>query len=501
MNEQAIEKLVIVGGGTAGWMSAALISRLFAGMLNIELIESDAIGTVGVGEATIPPIQVFNDLAGVDEQEFLRDTKATIKLAIEFQNWGAIGDRYLHGFGFVGRNVGAISFQHAYLKALADGVAGPLSDYSLNNLAAAAGRFNRLARIEDTPLPGITYAYHFDAGLYARFLRTQSEARGVKRREGRIQEVLLDPDSGDVAGLKMEDGVEVSGDFFIDCSGFNSLLFNKSLGVEYDDWSEWLLCNRAIAVPSSSEPRSLRPYTQSIAHEAGWQWRIPLQHRTGNGHVYCDRFISEDEATRVLLDNLEGEPLKDPLSLRFTPGCRKKLWHRNCVALGLSSGFIEPLESTSIHLIQIGITNLLKVFPTKGDNAAKTREYNRRMRFEYEAIRDFIILHYHQTSREDTPFWKHVKNMDIPKNLQDKMASFSESGHLYRIDDELFTEVGWLQVMLGQGIRPQQYNALADTLSTEQIGEYLQNLHTILKTAVARLQPYPEFLKTCSQQS
>ena len=500
MNDQTIDKLVIVGGGTAGWMSAALISKLFAGTLNIELIESDAIGTVGVGEATIPPIQVFNDLAGVDEQEFLRDTKATIKLAIEFQNWGAVGDRYLHGFGFLGRNVGAISFQHAYLKALAEGVAGPLSDYSLNNLAAAAGRFNRLAKIEGTPLPGITYAYHFDASLYAQFLRKQSEARGVKRREGRIQEVLLDPDSGDVTGLKMEDNGEVSGDFFIDCSGFNSLLFNKSLGVEYEDWSEWLLCNRAIAVPSSSEPRSLRPYTQSIAHEAGWQWRIPLQHRTGNGHVFCDRFISEDEATKVLLDNLEGDPLKDPLSLRFTPGCRKKLWHRNCVALGLASGFIEPLESTSIHLIQIGITNLLKVFPTQGDNAAKAREYNRRMRFEYEAIRDFIILHYHQTSRDDTPFWREVRNMDIPENLRDKMASFAESGHLYRVDDELFTEVGWLQVMLGQGIRPQQYNPLADTLSSEKVAEYLQNLHTILKTTVGRLQPYPEFIKSISRQ-
>jgi len=498
MNEQAIEKLVIVGGGTAGWMSAALISRLFKGTLNIELIESDAIGTVGVGEATIPPIQVFNDLAGIDEQEFLRDTGATIKLAIEFQNWGAIGDRYLHGFGPVGRNVGGISFQHVYLKALADGVAEPISNYSLNNLAAAACRFNRLANIEGTPLPGISYAYHFDAGLYAKFLRKQCEARGVSRREGRIQDVIVDSESGDIAGLKMEDGAEVRGDFFIDCSGFNSLVFNKTFGVEYDDWSEWLLCNRALAVPSSSEPRSLRPYTQSIAHQAGWQWRIPLQHRTGNGHVYCDQFISEDEATQVLLDNLEGEPLKDPLSLRFTPGCRKKLWHRNCVALGLASGFIEPLESTSIHLIQVGITNLIKVFPAKGDNDAKAREYNRRMRYEYEAIRDFIILHYHQTKREDTPFWEHVRNMDIPENLREKMASFSESGHLYRIDDELFTEVGWLQVMLGQGIRPRQYNALADTLSTEQVREYLQNLHTILKTTVSRLQPYADFLKTCA---
>ncbi|MCP5090768.1 MAG: tryptophan 7-halogenase [Gammaproteobacteria bacterium] len=499
MNEQTIEKLVVVGGGTAGWMSAALISRLFKGTLTVELVESDAIGTVGVGEATIPPIQVFNDLAGVDEQAFLRDTKATIKLAIEFQNWGAMGDRYLHGFGFVGRNVGAISFQHVYLKALAEGVAGPLSDYSLNNVAAAAGRFNRLAKIEDTPLPGLTYAYHFDASLYAQFLRKQCEAQGVNRREGRIQEVLLDSESGDVKGLKLEHGSEVNGDFFIDCSGFNSLIFDKSLGVEFDDWSEWLLCNRAIAVPSSSEPCSLRPYTQSIAHQAGWQWRIPLQHRTGNGHVFCDQFISEDEATQVLLDNLEGEQLRDPLSLRFTPGCRQKLWHRNCVALGLSSGFIEPLESTSIHLIQIGITNLLKVFPTKGDNSAKAREYNRRMRYEYEAIRDFIILHYHQTSREDTHFWKYVKNMEIPKNLQEKMASFEESGHLYRIDDELFTEVGWLQVMLGQGIRPRQYNALADTLSTKQVEEHLQNLHTILKVTADKLQPYPEFLKSCSQ--
>lgn len=497
MNEQAIDKLVIVGGGTAGWMSAALISKLFAGTLQIELVESDAIGTVGVGEATIPPIQVFNDLAGVDEQAFLRDTKATIKLAIEFQNWGAIGDRYLHGFGYIGRKVGAVAFQHVYLKGLAEGVAGPISDYSLNNLAAQAGRFNRLAGIEGTPLAGISYAYHFDAGLYAQFLRKMCEARGVVRREGRIEEVLLDAESGDVASLKLENGDEVSGDFFIDCSGFNSLVFNKTLGVEFDDWSEWLLCNRALAVPSSSEPESLRPYTQSIAHDAGWQWRIPLQHRTGNGHVFSDDFMSEDEATQVLLDNLEGEALKDPLSIPFTPGCRKKLWHRNCIALGLASGFIEPLESTSIHLIQIGITNLVKVFPSKGDNAARAREYNRRMRYEYEAVRDFIILHYHQTEREDTPFWKQVKHMDVPESLQQKMDAFRESGHLYRIDEELFTEVGWLQVMLGQGIRPQSYNPLADTLTREQVDEYLQNLHTIMQGTVKRLQPYAEFLKSC----
>ena len=499
MNEQSIDKLVIVGGGTAGWMSAVLISRLMGDTVKIELVESDAIGTVGVGEATIPPIQVFNDLAGVDEQAFLRDTKATIKLAIEFQNWGKIGDSYLHGFGYIGRKVGSIPFQQVYFKGLFEGVAGPIADYSLNNTAARANRFNRLTSIEGTPLAGITYAYHFDAGLYAQFLRRMSEQQGVTRREGRIEQVRLNPESGDVTGLVLDDGGEVSGDFFIDCSGFNSLVFNKTLGVGFEDWSEWLLCNRALAVPTSSVPQSLRPYTQSIAHGAGWQWRIPLQHRTGNGHVFSDRFISEDEATQVLLDNLEGEPLKDPLSIRFTPGCREKLWHRNCVALGLASGFIEPLESTSIHLIQIGITNLLKVFPTKGDNAARQREYNRRMRYEYEAIRDFIILHYHLTEREDTPFWKHVKHMDIPENLKNKMASFAESGHLYRIDEELFTEIGWLQVMLGQGLVPRQYNPMADTLSTTDVKEYLQNLRSIFKATVGKLQPYPEFVKTCAR--
>ncbi len=498
MNEQRIDKLVIVGGGTAGWMCAALIGRMSGRSLAIELVESDTIGTVGVGEATIPPIQVFNDLAGVDEQAFLRDTRATIKLAIEFQNWGAIGDQYLHGFGFIGRQAGPIPFHHIYLKGLAEGVAGAISDYSLNNLAALDDRFNRLDKIEGTPLPGLVYAYHFDAGLYAQFLRKMSEARGVVRREGRIQEVLVEPESGDVTTLKMEDGGEVSGDFFIDCSGFNSLVFNETLGVGFDDWSEWLLCNRALAVPSSSEPESLRPYTQSIAHDAGWQWRIPLQHRTGNGHVFSDEFMSEDEAASVLLGNLEGEPLKDPLSIPFTPGCRKKLWHKNCISLGLASGFIEPLESTSIHLIQMGITNLLKVFPTKGNNAAREREYNRRMRFEYEAIRDFIILHYHQTAREDTPFWKHVRHMAVPDTLRDKMACFEESGHLFRVDEELFTEVGWLQVMLGQGLQPKQYNPLADTLSSDDVDEYLRNLRTILNTTVAKLQPYPEFIKSIS---
>ena len=385
-----------------------------------------------------------------------------------------------------------------YLKGLAEGNAGDIADYSLNNQAARANRFNRLAGIEGTPLGGISYAYHFDAGLYAQHLRGLSEQRGVVRQEGRIEEVLLDAESGDVERLRLQDGTEIDGDFFIDCSGFRSLVFDQTLGVEFDDWSEWLLCNRALAVPSSSVPKSLRPYTQSIAHGAGWQWRIPLQHRTGNGHVFSDRFMSEDEAASILLGNLEGEALKDPLSLRFVPGCRKKLWHRNCVALGLASGFIEPLESTSIHLIQIGITNLLKVFPSAGDNRAKAREYNRRMRFEYEAIRDFIILHYHLTAREDTPFWAHVRNMSVPDALQDKMASFAESGHLYRIDDELFTEIGWLQVMLGQGLQPRQYNAMADTLSTQEVREYLGNLRTILSATVAKLTPYDEFLKTSS---
>ncbi|MEM8684625.1 MAG: tryptophan halogenase family protein [Pseudomonadota bacterium] len=495
MTDVSIDRLVIVGGGTAGWMTAALVSKLFGDAFEIRLVESDAIGTVGVGEATIPPIQIFNDLAGIDEAEFLRDTKATIKLAIEFQNWGAVGDSYMHGFGFVGRKVGPVSFQHVYLKALAEGYAGDLGSYSLNNTAARANRFDRLARIEGTPLPGISYAYHFDAGLYAAFLRKQSEQRGVVRIEGRIQDVKLDTASGDVASLTLEDGTTVDGDFFIDCSGFNSLIFNRALGVDYDDWSEWLLCNRAVALPCSLESKSLRPYTQSIAHKAGWQWRIPLQHRTGNGHVFSDRFISEDEATQTLLDNLEGEPLKDPISLRFTPGCRKKLWHKNCVALGLASGFIEPLESTSIHLIQIGITNLVKLFPMKTGNAAKSREYNRRMRYEYEAIRDFIILHYHQTSRDDTEFWREVRTMSVPESLSEKMSTFEESGHLFRIDEELFTEVGWLQVMLGQGLRPKRYNPLADTLDSKDVSEYLKNLQTILQTTVSRLPEYPRFVQ------
>jgi tryptophan halogenase len=495
MEHDPISKLVIVGGGTAGWMAATLISKLMGGQLAIELVESDAIGTVGVGEATIPPIQVYNELAGVDENAFLRATKGTIKLAIEFQNWGALGDRYFHSFGFVGRKVGAITFQHVYLRALAAGVAGPLPDYSLNSLAAAAGRFAPIKRIEGAPLPGITYAYHFDAGLYAGFLRGLSEAAGVRRREGRIESVSRDPDTGDIAALRLEDGSEVQGDFFIDCTGFRSLLLGQTLGVPYEEWSDWLFCDRAVAVPCSNVPQAMRPYTQSIAHQAGWQWRIPLQHRTGNGHVFCSDFISEDEATRVLLDNLEGEPLREPFSIRFKPGCRRQLWAGNCVAVGLSSGFIEPLESTSIHLIQIGITNLLKSFPTRGGNAAKAREYNRRMRFEYERIRDFIVLHYHLTARDDSPFWDRCRTMAVPDTLAAKMQLFAECGHLPRIDDELFAEVGWLQVMMGQGLRPRSYNPLADTLSTEQVAEYLRNFHTVISSTVDRLPPYTDYLK------
>lgn len=490
-----IKRLVIAGGGTAGWMTAALMSKIFGRTLDIQLVESEAIGTVGVGEATIPAIQVFNKLLQLDEAKFLKATNGSIKLAIEFQNWGKLGDSYMHGFGYVGRNAGAISFQHLFIKCLQAGSASDLSHYSLNNMAAKAGKFAPLLKIDGSPLSGLAWAYHFDAALYAALLRDMSETAGVKRIEGKITTVNKDGESGAISSLTMEDGTKVEGDFFVDCSGFRGLLIEDSLEAGFEDWTHWLPCDRAIAVPSSNENAPLRPFTQSIARTAGWQWRIPLQHRTGNGHVFSSDHMSEDEATAILLDNLEGKPLKDPMTLRFKTGRRSKLWHKNCVAIGLSSGFIEPLESTSIHLIQVGITNLLKLFPLQGAIETQAAEYNRRMVYEYESIRDFIILHYHQNARTDSAFWTQCREMSIPDTLAQKMKIFKQTGHLLRIDEELFTEAGWLQVMIGQGLIPENYNPIADTVSQEDAQGYLDGLNTLMSGAAKSLPTHADFIR------
>lgn len=491
--DQRIREVVIVGGGTAGWMAATALSRALGHQVSIKLVESEEIGIVGVGEATIPAIRLFNALAGIDEDEFIRATQATFKLGIEFQNWGRIGESYMHAFGQFGQSLGVLEFFQYWLRARTEGIGGSLWSYSLNEIAARAGKFARLPRIPQTNLEGITYAFHFDASLYARFLRGLSEAAGVRRIEGKITSVEQDPENGFVRSVTLESGERVDGELFLDCSGFRGLLIGQALGVGYKDWKQWLPCDRALAVPSENIGPA-RPYTQAIAHSAGWQWRIPLQHRTGNGHVFCSDSISEDEATSVLLANLEGPALAEPRLLRFTTGMRTKAWDKNVVCLGLSSGFLEPLESTSIHLVQNGIAKLLSLFPDKRFDPVAIAEYNRKVTFDYERIRDFIVLHYFANQRTDSPFWKQCREMTIPDTLQSKLDLFRSTGRIFREHEELFVEIGWFQILTGQNVVPDSYHPLADAITQEQLKEFLGNLKTIIGNAVAKLPAHDEYI-------
>lgn len=498
MSTAAIRRVVIVGGGTAGWMAAAAVSEFFKDRLEIELIESDDIGIVGVGEATIPQIRLFTGLLGMDENEVLRATNGTVKLGIQFCDWGRKGDVYMHAFGSIGKKLGALDFHHYWLRARASGHAHSLWKYSLNETAALAGRFGRLDWIPDSNLQGLVYAYHFDATLFAGYLRKYSEKRGVKRTEGKVVDVALHPENGHIESVRMESGAQISGDLFIDCTGFRGLLIEEALQTGYEDWSFWLPCDRAIAVPTeSTEPP--RPYTRATALQAGWQWRIPLQHRVGNGHVFSSQYMSEDEATSILLSNLDGEPLREPRVLRFKTGRRKKFWNRNCVSLGLASGFMEPLESTSIHLIQTGISRLLEYFPRSTFDQVDIDEYNRRCTWEFERIRDFLILHYHTNERDDSQFWIDRRELPVPSELHRRTDLFRGNGRIHREFDELFTEVAWLQVMLGQGIRPASWHPMADRLTDEQLQKFMANLRQIIGGTVNRLPTHEAFIqKNCA---
>jgi tryptophan halogenase len=485
--------IVIVGGGTAGWMAAAALARFASRTHRVTLVESDDIGTVGVGEATIPQIRLFNAALGVDEDEFVRETQGSFKLGIEFADWLRPGHRYMHAFGTIGRAAGIIPFHQLWLRGRSLGLADELRYYSLNEAAALAGKFDRVVRAPGSVLPEIPYAYHFDAGLYGRYLRRYAEARGVERVEGKIVAVRRHGESGDIESVELAGGASVAGDLFLDCSGFRGLLIEQELGSGFDDWSHWLPCDRAMAVPSERQSAP-DPFTRSTARAAGWQWRIPLQHRTGNGYVYSSRHLSDDEAAAVLLANVEGEALAEPRPLRFTAGKRRRMWVGNCVALGLSAGFMEPLESTSIHLVQSAISRLLDLLPAGRIAEAEIAEFNRKCDFEWERIRDFIILHYRGTEREE-PLWRECRDMALPEGLAHRIELFRSAGRVGRDHDELFAEVAWLQVMIGQGMMPEAWHPLADGFSAEDLAGFLADMRRLVDHEAARMPAHGDFIE------
>nr|WP_314860076.1 tryptophan halogenase family protein [uncultured Undibacterium sp.] len=482
-----IRRIVIAGGGTAGWMAAAAISKTLGSILDITLIESDEIGTVGVGEATIPTLMNFHNLLEVNEQEFMEATQATFKLGISFENWRNLNEDYIHSFGLTGVDHWTAGFQHFWMKGRERKLAGEYGEYCLELKAAQAGRFAHL------PNNGMNYAYHLDASLYAKYLRKYSERFGVKRIEGKIAKVDTDPDSGNISSLTLDTSAIIEGDLFIDCTGFRGLLIGEAMKVPYEDWSHLLFCDSAVAVQTEFVGDAL-PYTRSIAHGSGWQWRIPLQHRVGNGLVYSSRHMSDELATQLLMTNIEGKPLMTPRVLKFQPGQRRKTWSGNCVAIGLSSGFLEPIESTSIHLIQRGIIRLMQMFPTNGICQSDVDEYNKQASYEIEHIRDFIILHYHVTNRHDTPFWQACRNMNVPASLRHRIDLFRETGRVFRVPNELFAENSWIQVMLGQGILPAQHHQSANLMGDEELSRFLNNIRSTVNQTVNQLPPHQTYV-------
>jgi tryptophan halogenase len=487
-----IRKVLVLGGGTAGWMTAAALSKVLGSQVEVTLIESEQIGTVGVGEATIPPILTFNAMLGIDERAFMRATRATFKLGIEFRDWTRPGDRYMHPFGSFGLDIEAIKFHQVWRK-VRDQV-GPLEDF---NLAAVAARRNRFALPDPDPakvLSSLKYAFHFDAGLYARFLRAFAETRGATRIEGKVADVTLRGEDGFIQSLTLEDGRRFEADLFIDCSGFRALLIGEALGGRYVDWSHWLPNDRAVAIPCDTGGDGLTPYTRATADKAGWRWRIPLQHRTGNGYVYSSAHLGDDEALAALTARLDGPARADPNVLRFQAGRRDRAWIKNCVAIGLSSGFLEPLESTSIHLIQAGITKLLALFPDKSFDPLEIDEYNRLTAQQVELVRDFIILHFKATERSDTPYWNHVRTMQIPESLQRKIDLFAGRGRLFQSDYDLFAEPSWIAVLMGQGIVPRQYDALVDSLPETALVQRLQRMSALIGQTAQAMPDHAAFI-------
>ncbi|MBB3062022.1 tryptophan halogenase family protein [Microbulbifer rhizosphaerae] len=497
-----IKDIIIVGGGTAGWMTASALSNVLGDKhYRFRLIESEQIGTVGVGEATIPMIALYNNVLGIDENEFVRETNATFKLGIEFRNWRKVGHSYFHPFGLYGVDMDGISFSHFWMRWQCEGGTLDFSHFNVETEAARSNQFMRTMHEAGPKLmPDVNYAYHFDAGKYAEYLKKRSIKQGVERIEGKIVHVQQDPDTGNIASVQLESGESISGDFFIDCSGFRGLLIEGVYRAGYDDWSHWLPVNKAVAAPCE-KVREPTPYTRSTALEAGWQWRIPLQHRTGNGYVYCDQYISDDEATQVLLDNLDGQLLADPKVLKFVTGKRKKCWIKNCLAIGLSGGFLEPLESTSIHLVQVAISKLLAMFPGTHICDAVVRRFNTEMADEYENIKDFLIAHYYVTEREDSEFWRYVRSMEIPAALSERLHLFRSRGEVFVRQTELFKENSWFSVLVGQGMVPQSYHPVADAITSDELNLRMVKVRDGVRKRLEMMPSHGEFIaRHCASQ-
>ena len=486
-------KIVIAGGGTAGWIAAAALSNQMGGILDITLVESQEIGTIGVGEATIPPMRTFHRLIGIDEQEFMKATNATFKLGIQFENWKQIGEKYFHSFGITGKQTLITDFIHFWLRGRELGIASEFGDYCLEYKAALKDRFSLNESSK------INYAFHLDAGRYASFLRQRAESRGVKRVEGKIAEIQQNPDSGFITSLKMESGQEIPGDLFLDCTGMRGLLIEQCLQTGFEEWGHWLPCDSAIALQTESTTPAV-PYTKSIAHHAGWRWQIPLQHRVGNGLVFSSKHLSKDEALNMLLSSVEGKVLTEPNVIKFKTGRRKKSWNKNCIAVGLASGFLEPLESTSIHMIMTAITRLLQLFPYDDIKQSTIDEYNIQAESEYLRIRDFIILHYKATERNDSTFWQYCKDMEVPDELMHRMTLFKETGKSFQVEGELFRLDSWTQVMLGQGIIPSSYHPIVELMPAPDLKRFLNNIASDVDKNIAMMSLHQDFVtKYCTK--
>ncbi|MDQ2076045.1 tryptophan halogenase family protein [Marinimicrobium sp. ABcell2] len=494
-----LRKIVIVGGGTAGWMTAAALARVInPALTRLCLVESEQIGTVGVGEATIPHIRVFNDMLGINEHEFMLRTQATYKLGINFQGWGQADSSYFHPFAAQGFPLDDVAFHHHWLRAgrrVAD-----FDDFSLAVLMAKQKKFAYPSADPASIYTSFSYAYHLDAGLYAAYLREYCEARGVERIEGRIEDVELDPETGFISALRLEAGRRVDGELFIDCTGFRALLMGQALKVGFEDWSHWLPCDTALAVPSeyTQEPN---PYTISAAESAGWRWQIPLQHRMGNGHVYASGYVSDEAAEKTLMNNLPGQALAEPRKISFKAGMRRKGWYKNCVAIGLSSGFLEPLESTSIYLIQVGIYKLMELLPDSDFNPVNEQEFNRLVSDEYQKIRDFLVLHYRLNQREDSDFWRYCAHMSLPATLEEKIDLFRASGKVVEYQNGLFMAPSWLAVYLGQGLLPDHLDPRLANSSPSESKAQLEQMSTALKQSVAKLPSHAEALTALGRGS